>query len=347
MKRLMIYLVAGFAVGLPGLPKLAVAQIPSAETNAAPAAASLAGVTYLAWKGKSSPADSIYYATSNGSGAWNAQKDIPFARTTQAPALAAVGNTLYLAWRGQSSNQTDNIFFSASPWDSQKAVCNDSICAETAAAPALAGGSTLYLAWTTAPPAGQTGAPILLATYINGEWIFDSTPAITKPGMAPALAVYKESLFLEWVQEGTAEVMYATLPLSGGEWSAAKATPASVVTAVPALGVYAQQGDGAGMNTGLYMTWPIGGGMMYSDWDDGWSAAVPIPGLPIPPGPLTPALVFITTTTTSDGGLCTLTTFAFSLAYTAGVSGQAYDDIYFHTLDQSIIHGCQTPPPTQ
>ena len=125
MKRSIVYTAIAFGILLQGLPEPVLAQqIPSAETNMGPTAAQADGVTYVAWKGKKTGADIIYYTNASGS-----QAGIGFAKTTQAPALTAQGDTLFLAWRGQGSGSTDNIYFSsyatmvASPaWSAQQEI---------------------------------------------------------------------------------------------------------------------------------------------------------------------------------------------------------------------------------
>jgi len=53
MRRSITYITIAFGIFLPYVPKPALAQeIPSAETNAAPAAASLQGSIYAVWMGK-------------------------------------------------------------------------------------------------------------------------------------------------------------------------------------------------------------------------------------------------------------------------------------------------------
>jgi hypothetical protein len=378
VKRSIVYIAIGFSVLLAGLPKPVLAQIPFAETNAAPAAASLGGVDYVAWKGKKAQ-DIIYYATSSsatenvGTGEWSSQQQISFAKTTQAPALATAGNTLFLAWRGQSTNATDSIFYSTntgSGWNPQQ-TCGSNC--ETTAVPALAATcqsgtylgecstAALYMAWTT------ESDTIEVASIIDGVWTIlptqpSATPYPPYPGTAPALAVYGDQLFLAWVQEGTTcdgspcfQFIYETYSLSDDAWSPATPTtlPSSSVPVAPALSVYAYTGDGALLTAGLYMARYVvsssGAEVDYSEWGDGsWdtpTTVVPTPGLPVPPGPLTPALVFTDTTTSSNG--CTMTSLTFSLVYAANVSGQSYDDIYFNALAEGAIHGCLKPPPSQ
>lgn len=335
MKRSIVYTAIAFSILLQGLPRPALAQIPSAETNAAPAAAGLNGVTYVAWKGqRTGPATVYFYPASNGS-----QAAISFAKTTQAPALAAQGNTLFLAWRGQGSNSTDNVYFSSYPtavsspaWSTQQSIS----FAETTAAPALAsGGSTLYLAWTTG------SHTIEVASYAGGVWTFGATQPPTSdnpyPGTGPALAFYGDTLFLAWLEQeqGTSscggsecyQVMYSTLQVSGSSalWSpAARTTAFSSVPVGPALGVYSLGGP--------YLAWtPSSGSLDYSSFDDGsWGTPVPVTGLPIPPGPLTPALVSNYEVTK----VCPnqVVTYSFPLVYAAPVSGETYDDIYNHPL---------------
>jgi hypothetical protein len=340
MKRSTIYGAVALGILLPGLPNPALAQIPSADTNVGPAAAGLNGVMYVAWKGKSTGADAIYYSTPNGSG-WNPEAKVCIGsncpETTEAPALAAIGNTLYLAWRGPSTGSTDQIYYSTtaynSGWSSQAAICSGSTCAETIAPPALAGsGSTLYAAWTT------SANTIEFATYTSGVWTFGPAP-IASPysGTAPALAVYNNTLFLAWLQQvqgmSSFQVMYATLPLSGAVWSpAAPTTASSSVPVGPSLAFYSVGS--------LYLAWtPASGAMDYSEYDGGsWGTPVQVPGLPVPPGPLTPALVSNVAIT----AICPnpVYFYSFSLVYSAPVSGKTYDDVYVSQLFGQTVGKC-------
>jgi hypothetical protein len=370
VERSLVYIAIGFSVLLPGLSKRALAQvqIPSAETkNAGPAAASLNGAYYVAWKGKNAQ-DNVWYATGSPESpdSWNPQQEVSwankdgttgFAKTTQAPALAAAGSTLYLAWRGQSTSPTDAIYYSTntgSGWSPQTTVCS-STC-QTTAAPALAatcqsgilGQSpcftpTLYLAWATA------SNQVEVASYNGSAWTFLPPPVASPyPGTAPALAVYDNMLYLAWTQEamGTFQVMYATYPLSGTGWNSPLPTPASsTVPVAPGLGV--NFGNATGMTPGLYVAYivesPSGATVEYTDWDDmSWSTPAKVPGQS-GPGPLTPALVFADAA--SSTGDCTSNQLTFSLVYAANVS-ESYDDVYFDTWQPGLIHGCLTPPPT-
>ncbi len=344
MKRSMTYAAIGFGLLLPYLSQPALSQtIPSAQTNAAPAAASLGGLTYVAWKGKSAPADKVWYADSN---TWG-QNSISFAVTTQAPALTTFGSTLYLAWRGQGTGPTDEIYYSTSTgagWSSQTTVCNPgkTTCAEAAAAPALAASSsTLYAAWTTSTNTIEYAA-------FNGTWACPSAqpPAIAVPGTAPALAVFDNTLYLAWVAQGTSEVEYATMSLSSGAWSSAASTGISTSVA-PALGVYTvPTGDtGESLPSGLYMAVASGGTLSVYDWDDGW-VAVRIPGLPIPPGPFTPALVNTATICEPSGSEAS--TSALSLVYSYPDPGTSFDEIYVEQLSYGTgkcIIPCTPCPP--
>jgi hypothetical protein len=326
MKRSIVYTLIASGVLLQGLlEQPAWAQIPSAQTNKAPAAAALNGVNYIAWKGKAVGAGTIYYLNSTGSG-WSAQSPIKFAQTTQAPALAALGDTLYLAWRGQSSGPTDSIYYTsstnpASGWNAQQALT----FAETTAAPALAASTTtLYLAWTTATNT------IEVANYTGGAWAYSTQPPATfnpSSGTAPALAIDNGVLYLAWVQEeqGTFRIMSSTLAVSesGANWSPATASASSNIAVAPGLGVYSLGGP--------YLAWtPASGTLDYADWDDGsWGTPVG-PSLPVPPGPLTPAFL----NNVSQDALCedALYSYTFSLVYAAPVSGETYDEIYVKTL---------------
>jgi hypothetical protein len=197
------------------------------------------------------------------------------------------------------------------------------------------------MAWTTASDT------IEVASYNGSAWtVLDTQPmASPAPGTAPAIAVYEDTVVLAWLQ-GKSEspcgglqcyqVMYATLPTSGGHWSSI--APSVAVSAVaPALGVYRAVGSlGATMTTGLYMAWYVPGGVDYSEWDAGsWGATVPVPGLPIPPGPLTPALDF--SVSIPPGACGSVTTYEFALVYAAPASGESYDDLYLSKLDSNSV----------
>jgi hypothetical protein len=326
MKRSITYAALACSVLLPVSLRPALAQqVPSAETNAAPAAASLSGNLYVAWKGKDAGGSYIWYSVAYGS-----QQSIGGALTTQAPALTATSSTVYLAWRGQSSNTTDKIYYATntgSGWvlPSNNTVCNGSNCAYTTAAPALAtDGSNIYAAWTT-----QTNT-IMYAVYSGGAWGSPlSTPAATNSGAAPALIVYGEELYLAWIAAGSSQVMYATMPLSTGTWSASAEVTGALSSVAPAWGIFANP------PASLYMAWTTAGGSIdYADWDDGWSAPVPISGLPVPPGPLSPALVSIITTGNGTG-------YSLSVVYAAPVSGESYSDVYVHEM----LDKYYPPPP--
>jgi hypothetical protein len=393
MKRSLVYIAIGFSLLLSGLPKPVWAQIPSAETNAAPAAASLGGVDYVAWKGKAASKDTIWYATlsstqNGGTGEWSSQQQISwtihgskyFANTTQAPALATAGNTVFLAWRGASPNPTDEIYYSTntgSGWKLQQTVCGSN-CATTVA-PALAAtcqsevllgtlgrcSLPIYMAWTESNPITEENT-IEVASNTGSGWTLlpsSSQPTANPyPGTAPALAVYGDQLFLAWVQEGTTcdvspcfQVMYETYSLSDDAWtSPATATTASssVVPVAPALDVYVTTDVvGQRLSAQLDMAWwnvvsPSGAELDYGDWDDGSSppnwgtplTEVPIPPpLPVPPGPLTPALVY---TVSTPPGSCTVTSLTFSVVYAENVPDKSYYDIYFDTTDEGALFSC-------
>jgi hypothetical protein len=336
MKRSMTYMTIAFSMFLPCAPKLALAQeIPSAETNAAPAAASLQGTIYAAWMGKNTPASVWYYPNASGS-----QQQINGTKTMYAPALASNGSTLYLAWVGSS---TDNIYYmtnTGSGWSSASApVCNGSICAAPTAAPALAvSGSTLYLAWINSSNA------IEFASNAGAGWTFGPMPPVTvSKGTAPALAIYSDTVFLAWLAPGSSQVNYATLPVGGSSWSVNPSpAPTTVTTAAPALGVYAY---GVSSFGSLYLAWTSSNGTInYSEWnDDGWNPAVEVTGLPASPGQLTPSLVSSNSRITCPK--TSLSSFWFSVVYGSPVysssTGQLeYYDLYTHELFFNKVGAC-------
>jgi hypothetical protein len=332
MKRLMTYITMAFGIFLPYVPELA-AQIPGAETNAAPAAASLQGTIYAAWMGKNTPPAYIWYYPN----ASDSQQQINGTKTMYAPALAANGSTLYLAYVGQSTGYIYYMTNTGSGWSSASApVCNGSICAAPTAAPALAvSGSTLYLAWTNSSNA------IEFASNAGAGWTFGPMPAITaSAGTAPALAIFNDKVFLAWLAPGGSQVNFATLPLSGGSWSVNPFPPPITVTALaPALGVY---NYGAGS---LYLAWTSASGTLYySEWNgSGWNAAAAVSGLSASPGQLTPALV----SNNSIIAVCPnpVTNDSFSLVYGSPVYSSAtgqleYYELYSKSLFSNVVGRC-------
>jgi hypothetical protein len=205
MKRLMTYMAIASSALAPCLLKPASAQIPSAETKTAPAAASLSGTTYVAWVGKDTPpAANIWYTTSNGSGGFNPQTKTTV-ETEQAPALAATADaTLYLAWTNSTSNE---IYFSTNLGATSQAVCIDKDCPTTMFAPALASnGSILYLAYVT-----ESKTIELASSVSGGPWTsFPNPPGTFLTSTAPALAVYGDQLFLAFVKLPFSQVVYTT-----------------------------------------------------------------------------------------------------------------------------------------
>jgi hypothetical protein len=141
--------------------------------------------------------------------------------------------------------------------------------------------------------------------------------------------------------------MYATLPVSGGLWTQAKPTTVtSSVPIAPALGVNLNPAT-TGLFMAAYVDSSSGAAVDYSDWDDGsgsWGTPIHL-GVPVPPGPLTPALVY--TDVVSTIGTCTSNGLTFSLAYAENVPGQSYYDIYVDVLSLDLIHGCLVPNPKQ
>jgi hypothetical protein len=334
MKRWMTYITMAFGIVLLYAPKPALAQeIPSAETNAAPAAAALQGTIYAAWMGKNTPPASVwYYPNASGS-----QQQINGTKTMYAPAFAANGSTLYLAYAAQSTGYIYYLTNTGSGWSSASApVCNGSICAAPTAAPALAvSGTTLYLAWT------NSSNGIEFASNAGAGWTFGPMPPVTaSKGTAPALAVYNDTVFLAWLPPGSSQVNYATLPLSGGSWSVNPfPAPTTVTSVAPALGVYAY-GFGS-----LYLAWTSASGTLYySEWNgSGWNTAVAVTGLSAAPGQLTPALV----SNAAIIAVCPnpVTNTSFSLVYGSPVysssTGQLeYYDLYTKQLLSNLVGRC-------
>jgi len=332
MKRLMtdITITTAFGILVAFGPALALAQqIPSAETNRDPAAASLQGIAYTAWMGKNTPGNIWYYPNASDS-----QQEINNTSTTQAPALAASSNTLYLAFVGQS---TDNIYYmtnTGSGWSSASApVCNGSICAGTTAQPALAvNGSTLYLAWI------NSSNMIEFASNAGAGWTFGPMPPATaSAGTAPALTVYSGTIFLAWLAPGSSQITYATLPLSGGSWSVDPFPPPATVTSVaPALGVYTY-------GSSLYLAWTsTSGTLYYSEWNGGgWNAAVAVSGLSASVGQLAPALVSNSAVIAVCPNQVVDNTFALVYASPVYSGGQlVYYDLYSKQLFNNQVGKC-------
>jgi hypothetical protein len=311
----------------------------TAETDTAPALANFNGSVYAAWRGHDS--NSVWYAVGPD---WVSQQSVAGAETTHQPALAAAGSALYLAWRGQSTNTTDEIYYSTNTGSGftspHPKVCDGfGNCAETTLAPALAAnGSTVYVAWTTASDT------IEIANYPGtGYWTLASTPV---PGAtttkAPALAVSGDELYLAWVEEGTNNIMYATLPLSGGSWSAVNQVEGTdwvaQTSVAPAFGV-----SPVPEHTGLYIAWtaPTSTEGVFTINFSQLTGSGFNPPVPIPPGPLAiantaPALIGYTGGSTECGFA---STYSFDAAYrTTG------NEISFPTLQSdTVLHKCVPP----
>jgi hypothetical protein len=83
-----------------------------------------------------------------------------------------------------------------------------------------------------------------------------------------------------------------------------------------------------------------GGTLSMYDWDDGWTP-VSIPGLPTPPGPLTPALV--NTATICNGSSANAPFSALSLVYSYPDAGTSFDEIYVDGLSTASGKSCPIP----
>ena len=307
-------------------PPLAAQEIPSAETNAAPAAASLNGVTYVAWTGKSGPPDSIwYYSSASGS-----QHEISGTSSSiAAPALASNGSTLYLAW-----NSEGYIYCcmtnTGSTWTatSDEPVSDDGDYAETAAAPALAvSGSSMYLAWLNLTTNG-----VEFASNTGSGWNFSpipKNPGGASAGKAPALAVYGDTIFLAWLPAESSQISYATCSLPCSAWSGPFSVPGTA-TSGPALGVDAY-------NSSLYLAWTSGGTISYSEYNvasAGWNPPTAVTGLSAV-APPAPALVSNTVVEPCGSGFFPDNT--FSVVYASpGPPAGGYYDLYMHTLFNNL-----------
>jgi len=298
-----------FGMFLAYLPELALAQeISSAETNAAPAAASLGGFVYTAWMGKTLPTDNVWYYPNSA----DSQASISGTTTSEAPALASNGTTLYLAWN--NNGYINYMTNSGSGWRAGPPAY-DGPDSYASGAPALAvSGSTLYVAWVES-------SQIYVASYAGGVWTPLPFPNATTAGTAPALAVYNDTLFLAWLVAPW-NVNYATYPLSGHSWSPIAATPA--VTGVPpALGVYTY-------GSALYLAWTGASEIYYSKWNGaGWNPAVgATPSAPL--AQLTPALV----SNSAIVAVCPnpVVDNTFSVVYASPSSSGEYNDLYIQTL---------------
>jgi hypothetical protein len=337
IKRSMIHIAMAFGISLAYLPGLILAQdtkIPSAETNLAPAAASveiapeaIGNEVITAWTGKKAPSvpDSIWYYRGPG----GSQQSISGTSSYYAPALASNGETLYLAWTSTSSI----YYMTSSDWGTAIGpVCAD--CPGAISAPALAvSGSNLYLAWLTLNTGSGYG--IEFAYNAGSGWQVENPkiPFGAVGGTAPALAVYGNTVFLAWLAPGSPQMInYATRPVSGGPWSSVGTVSGTEGSAGPALGVY-----GGGGSLYLAWTYPGGGTISYSEWNTtsrNWGTSVSVTGLSSPVGPLTPALVSNFTLRGCPIGFAF--DYTFSVVYASPVYSAPfhleYYDLYMHTL---------------
>jgi hypothetical protein len=362
MKRSTIYAVMAWCGALAPLPKQALAQWEpiagstwTAESSAGPAM--LAG-PMAAWKGDSS--DHVWYSiydTCGGTGCtgpfgWLSQHTVPNAATSAAPALTTMAVFPFLAFKGKVV-PSDNIYYSIMGYSPEfppnSELCVGNNCPSTIAAPALAAnGYTVYVAYTT--PADT----IQLATYTGtgsgtaGTWaLWPSAVPNAHTTMAPALAIYKNTLVVAWVAEGTTQIDYATMPLSSGSWTDQGPVSGSGWSAQspvpPALAVYIVPSLKPELPSsgGLYMAWttPMVAQQNAIDvalgqWNG--SAVEWNPPIPIPPGPLTvltPAL-----TSYSVSGNCEPTYYYLYVGSTA-LNGELYD----YELESAMtpaVRGC-------
>jgi hypothetical protein len=347
LKRTTISLTFALALTALALCNPASAQVVSqAQTSAGPALTTYVDTPILAWagvSGQSADGQTIHklaYKINNG--AWEAQQFLPYPaiNTTAGPALATVGTpvegdlseTAYMAWR------QDDGFIHYAVWDyltntfsdDDPSVCDGTIC-EAATSPALAGSNTtLYAAWTTA--AGK----IQYASYEDSSWtVYTADVPNVSTTIAPALAVYDNSLFLAWVdQTNHIHIENAALPLpaTGGTWISQPA-PSATTSVAPALGIGFYVSEPWKTNGyDLFVAWNTGSVIELADWaTTAWN---PFPG-PVPPGPLvnySPAM------NTYTQPISCGTNYWYNLAFTLGGSDAT-------EVDWTPVNGATDVPP--
>jgi hypothetical protein len=363
MKRSIIFSVVTWCGALAPLPKQALAQPEpiagstwTAESSAGPA---MSAGPMAAWKGGAS--NQVWYSVytvCGGTGCtgpfgWLSQQKVTGAKTSAAPALSSVGPSTFLAFKGQSV-PSDKIFYSIWGYSSgfpaaTNQICDQSgNCAQTIAGPAAAaygynlpagGGDAyaLYVAWTT--PADT----IQLATYTAtggspygtvGTWTILPPVPLAQTNMAPALALFNNTLVLAWVAEGTTQVEYATMPL-GGSWTAPAAVSGvgwkAESPVPPALAVFTVPSIKTGLPStgGLYIAWttPMVAQQNAIDVALGQLSGSAVewnPPIPIPPGPLTVLTPALASYSVSGTASCDPTYYYLYLGYTA-LNGELYD----------------------
>jgi|GEM_PF-563395 len=183
-------------------------------------------------------------------------------RTSHRPALAVYKDKLYMAWKGMTGDES--IWFSCfdgNDWPFPKQVtytenAKTRSCL-TSCGPALAVyKDKLYMAWK-----GMTGDESIWYSCFNGSiWSVQqqvkSGPTIFKTSHGPALAVYKDELYLAWKGMGNdPDICYSCF--NGIQWTMqrqVKSGPTIFKTSHgPALAVY--RGKFTVDNDKLYMAW--------------------------------------------------------------------------------------------
>lgn len=165
--------------------------IDGVATDCSPAIAVHDGVLYCAWRGYGLDAG-IWYASNNGTG-WTGQQKVPGVGTAEAPALWSFQGKLWLAWTGYGH---DGVWFTSfdpasGNWQGQQRIGG----LDSQEGPTLTVlDNVLYLA---VRGLGNDRDIYLQANDGNG-WRAIGTVPHAKTDKAPALAAYRNELWLTW-----------------------------------------------------------------------------------------------------------------------------------------------------
>lgn len=190
------------------------------STSDAPALAVFNDTLFLAWKANDN-SNKIYYAMStNGvNWTWPSQNNyLPGQSTSAAPALAGYNGKIYIAWK--ANDPSNRIFYGSSlngtSWASSYSSVPDQA---TSAAPALAAfKDRLFLAWK----ANDDSNRIYYAYSTNGttwSWpAFDNHIPGQSTSTSPALAGFKNRIYIAWKASNASNKIYYGSSLDGLTW---------------------------------------------------------------------------------------------------------------------------------
>jgi hypothetical protein len=214
------------------------------DSSGAPALAAYKNKLYMVWKGKESD-PLIWFSTFDGA-VWTRQRITRADRSASFnPSLAVYEGKLYMAWKARGNYPQLWHSYYDGDWSPQKMILEDH---GASSAPALVVfQDKLYMFWR-----GKADAQIwysvtensILSDFDEARW---SPGRVVDPKFetsdAPALAVYRDKLYMVW--KGNGQARYSVF--DGDSWTPQQEVgAASGISKAPALAVYDDK---------LFMTW--------------------------------------------------------------------------------------------